>query len=441
MNNAFRRLPTLAFLLFSFAALNAQNDSIVTTDSSITAKPNSFDKFDGFYQHPMRSHFEGSLLQFNYDLEFSSSLAVNRLAYNFYLQNPLPPSSINNSLDNISAINIGGVENNTGLRYIIPLKKHNNFLFVNYRITRHQSFKFSDDFGRFFFKGNKQFAGDSIVADDLRYLTTRYDNIQVGWMSSFTIKNRPANLSISTGVSRGLEYRKIKIHKGRIFTEENGDYVDVRLDMEAQQAVFSPLQIASHSGFGALADINFNMMLSQKSSIGISISDLGFIGWDNRSSQYGRADSTVRFEGVFIPSLDSLSSSEYSARLGDSIVTRFQIPYTVGGFSTALPTKIKINYTMSFTPKNFVSVKLNLMAFTTYRPQLAFESLNFIGSNFYSTSGIAFGGFGPFDVYQRVGWQINKRFYTGIGLFGIEGIILPNLLTGLGGNFTFSARL
>ncbi len=441
MNNAFRRLTPLAFLLFSFVTLTAQNDTAVTTDSSITAQPNSFDRFDVFYQHPMRSHFEGNLLQFNYDLEFSSSMAVNRLAYNFYLQNPLPPSSIVSSIENISAINIGGVENNIGLRYIIPLKKYNQFLFVNYRITRHQSTKFSEDFGRFFFQGNKQFAGDTIIADDLRYLTTRYDNLQIGWMSSFTIKHRPANLSISAGITRGLEYRKIRAHKGRIITEENGDYVDVNLDMEAQQSIFSPLQIASHSGFGALADINFNMMVGQTSSIGIAITDLGFISWDNRSSQYGRKDSTVRFEGVFIPSFDSLGSANYASRIGDSIVTRFQIPYTVGAFTSALPTKIRINYTMGFTPKNFVSVKLNLMAFTTYRPQLAFESLNFIGTKLYSTSGIAFGGFGPFDIYQRVGWQINKRFYTGIGLFGIEGILFPNQLSGFGGNFTFSARL
>ncbi len=441
MNNASKRLFTFVLSLFCTGYLNAQTDTLVTTDTGITAQPNNFDKFDGFYQHPMRSHFSGSVLQFNYDLEYSSSLMVNRLAYNLYLQNPLPPSSITRSMDNVSAINIGGVENNTGFRYILPLKKHNQFLFFNYRITRHQSFKFSDDFGRFFFQGNKQFAGDSIIADDTRYLTTRYDNFQVGWMSSFTINNRPANISVSAGINRGLEYRRIRIYKGRIFTEENGDYVDLRLDMEAQQSYFSPLQFTSHSGFGALTDINFNMMLGQKSSIGIDITDLGFITWDERSSQYGRGDSTVRFTGVFVPSIDSLGSPEYTSRLGDSIVTRFQIPYQVSRFSSALPTKIKLNYTMGFTPKNFLTVRLNLMAFTNYRPQLAFESLNFIGNNFYSTSGIAFGGFGPLDIYQRVGWQINKRFFAGIGLFGIEAILLPNQLSGFGSNINLSVRL
>lgn len=441
MNNAFRRLFYSSILLSCFVSVSAQNDSINAADSSVTAAPNNFDKFDGFYNHPMRSHFEGSLLQANYDLEFSSNMAVNNLAYNLYLQEPLTRTSVISSVDRVSAINIGGQETNTGLRYILPLKKYNNFLFFNYRITRHQSAKFTDDFARFFFQGNKQFAGDSIIADDLRYLTTRYDNFQVGWMSSFNIKNRPARLSVSAGISRGLEYRKINIHKGRIFTEENGDYVDVRLDMEAEQSFFSPLQIASHSGFGALADIDFNMMVSEKSSISVSISDLGFITWDNRASQYGRNDTSVRYDGIFVPSIDSLSSPKYTERLGDSIVTTFQLPYQVGGFSSALPTKIRLAYTLGFNKKNFVNVRLNLMAFTYYRPQLRLESLNFIGNNFYSVTGLAFGGFGPFDVYQQVGWQINKRFYAGIGLFGIEGMLVPSRLSGFGGNLNFSARL
>lgn len=441
MNNAFRRLSYFSFFLFCFVAASAQNDSAKTVDSSVTAQPNNFDRFDGFYNHAMRSHFEGSLLQANYDLEFSSNMAVNNLAYRFYLQEPLKPNSILNSIDRVSLINIAGQENNTSFKYLLPLKKYNNFLFFNYRNTRHQSAKFTDDFAKFFFQGNKQFAGDSIIADDLRYLNTRYDNLQIGWMSSFTIKNRPAHLSISAGISRGLEFREIKVHKGRIFTEENGDYIDVRLDMEAKQAFYSPLQIASHSGFGALADIDFNMMLSEKSSISVAISDLGFISWDDRSSTYGRNDTTVRYDGVFVPSIDSLSSPEYTGRLGDSIVTTFQLPYKVGGFSNALPTKIKLAYTLGLTKKNYVNVRLHLMAFTYYRPQLRIESLNFFGKNFYSVTGLAFGGFGPFDVYQRVGWQINKRYYAGLGLFGIEGMLVPSKLSGFGGNINFSARL
>lgn len=441
MNNAFRRFSYFSILLFSFVTVSAQNDSTIAVDSSVTAEPNNFDRFDGFYNHAMRSHFEGSLLQMNYDLEYSSNMGVNNLAYDLYLQNPLKPSSVVNSIERISAINIGGQENNFGFRYILPLKKYNNFLFFNYRITRHQSAKFTDDFARFFFQGNKQFAGDSIIADDLRYLTTRYDNLQVGWMSRFTIKNRPATLSVSAGLNRGLEYRKIRVHTGRIFTEENGDYVDVRLDMEAQQSFFSPLQIASHSGFGAVTDIDFNMMISEKSSISLAVRDLGFITWDDRSSQYGRNDTSVRYNGVFVPSIDSLSSPQYTEKLGDSIVTTFQLPYERGGFSSALPAKIRLAYTLGFTKKNYINVRLNLMAFTYYRPQLNIESLNFIGKNFYSVSGLSFGGFGPFDVYQRVGWQINKRFFAGIGLFGIEGMLVPNSLSGFGGNLNLSARL
>lgn len=441
MNNASRRLTALAFAFLFFTVSFAQSDSTVASDTALTAKPNNFDRFNDFYLHPMISHYEGSMLIGDYDLQYSSNMGVNKMAYNIYLQKPVPADAIQASVDKISAVNIGGRENNLGFKYIIPLKKYNNFLFVKYRFTRHQSTKFTDDFGKFFFQGNKQFAGDTIIADDLRYLTTKYDGLQVGWTGYFNINHRPANLSVSAGVTRGFEYRRIKIHRGRIFTEQNGDYVDVSLDMEAQQSYFSPLQLAAHSGFGALADINFNMMLGQKSSIGIDITDLGFISWDDNSAVYERHDTTVRFDGVFIPSIDSLNSPEYTEKIGDSIVTTFNIPYEVGTFKSALPTKIRITYTMGFTQKNYLNVKLNMMAFTTFRPQLAFESLNFIGTKLYSTTGVAFGGFGPFNLYQRVGWQIDKRFFVGAGLFGIESMLLPTKLAGFGGNVTLSARL
>lgn len=442
MNNAFRLSVALCFALIITTAAKAQTaDSAQKTDTAYTAQFNHFDKFNGFYQHPMGSHYQGSMLMAHADLEYSSNAAVNTLAYDFYLQNPIHPSSIKSTVENLTAINIGGRESSMGIKYIFPTKKYNNFFFVDYRYRSHQSVRFSDEFGKFFFQGNKQFAGDTMDGNDLRYLRTRYDALQFGWLNYFALNGRRAIISVSAGVVRGFDYWRLNAKKLTLFTEENGNYIEATLGMEAERSRYVALKPFNAAGFGALADIDFKLLLNEKSAIGINVSDLGFVSWDNRSAVYKRGDTTIYYDGVFVPSIDSLSSSTYTERIGDSIVTRFNIPYESGGFTSMLPTKISLTYYMGFTKTNFLNVRLQLMAFTNFRPQLNIESLNFVSNKVYSLTGIALGGFGPWDIYQKVGYQINKRYFAAVGLFGIEGMVAPNSLAGFGGNISFAAKL
>ncbi len=442
MNNAFRHTLTFCFALVIFSPLFAQQaDTAKTADTSITAQPNIFDGFSTFYMHPIANHFQGSLLQLDASIEYSSNAGVNTLAYDFYLQNPLHPKAINATVNNLSAINIGGRESNTGIKYIIPTKKYNNFFFVNYSARSHQSVRFSDDFGTFFFKGNREFAGDTMIGDDLRYLRTRYDALQFGWMNIFDIKGKRATIAISAGVARRFDYWRLEAKKLRLFTEKDGDYVDVQLGMEAERSKIA-IQPFNAAGLGALANIDFNLLVSEKSAIGISIADLGFINWNKNATTYNRGDTSIRFDGVFVPSADSLNSPSYTQRIGDSIITRFNIPYDANsGFTTMLPTRINLTYYMGFTKKNYLNVRLQMIAFSNFRAQLNIESLNFINKHLYSQTGIALGGFGPLDIYQKVGWQINKRYFASLGIYGVEGIIFPSKTAGFGGNIGVAARL
>ena len=296
-------------------------------------------------------------------------------------------------------------------------------------------------FGTFFFKGNREFAGDTMIGDDLRYLRTRYDALQFGWMNIFDIKGKRATIAISAGVARGFDYWRLEAKKLRLFTEKDGDYVDVQLGMEAERSKIA-IQPFNAAGLGALANIDFNLLVSEKSAIGISIADLGFINWNKNATTYNRGDTSIRFDGVFVPSADSLNSPSYTQRIGDSIITRFNIPYDANsGFTTMLPTRINLTYYMGFTKKNYLNVRLQMIAFSNFRAQLNIESLNFINKHLYSQTGIALGGFGPLDIYQKVGWQINKRYFASLGIYGVEGIIFPSKTAGFGGNIGVAARL
>ena len=104
MNNAFRHTLTFCFALVIFSPLFAQQaDTAKTADTSITAQPNIFDGFSTFYMHPIANHFQGSLLQLDASIEYSSNAGVNTLAYDFYLQNPLHPKAINATMSIFSS--------------------------------------------------------------------------------------------------------------------------------------------------------------------------------------------------------------------------------------------------------------------------------------------------------------------------------------------------
>lgn len=440
MNNAFRLPAAIAATLLFFCGLKAQTD----TSTGFVATPNPLDRFTAFYLHPLSSHYEGNMFEADYGLEFSSNCAINALAYDFYFKKPLNGADIKSTTDKLSALNIGGRETNAGFQFVISPKKMYNHLFtVKYAFRRHQSAEFTNDFGNFFFKGNKEGAGKEQIFDDLQYLTTRYDALQLGWTRFFNIKGRRANIAISAGLARGFEYRRYDVGRSRMLTESNGEYIDLSLELEAKQSYFQPYRpfYLEPSGWGAICDVKFNMAINEKTGIGIDISDIGFIRWKEGSASYSRRDTTIRYEGVFVSSPDSLSSPGYVERLGDSIVTRFNIPFSAGAFNTALPARFALTYYLKFNDKHFLNIRLRAMAIASYRPQLNIESVNFIGKKFYSTTGISIGGFGPFDIYQSCGWQINKRYSTALGLFGIEGMLLPTKTAGFGGRLAVAARL
>lgn len=442
MNKGFKQAWLLCLAAFFQTTLFAQQDSISATDTGVLARPGMFDNFHSFYTHPLRNHFEGSLLMADAGIMYSSNAAVTKLAYNFYLQRPLSGEDIRTSVGKMSETNIGGREVNMGVQYVFPVKnRYNNFFYVGYRYRRHQSARFSDEFGKFYFQGNKQFAGDTINGNDTRYLDIRYDALHFGWMKYFTINGMAANISVGVGLVRGFNYRSIVADKLLIFTEENGDYIDVQLSMKAKRTPPYKYNFFKPVGYGAMADVKFNLALTAKSGISFEATDIGFMSWNKNSATFERKDTTVRFDGVFVLHPDSLRSESYAQQIGDSLVNQFKIPYSVNTFSSMLPARIRLSYFMGLTPKNHINIRMQLMAYTSFRPQLCIESLNFISSKLYSVTGVSLGGFGPLDIYQNVGWQVNKRYFAGIGLFGIEGIILPRTQAGFGANFSIAARL
>lgn len=439
MNNAIKR----SILLF-FAGILCIQATAQTDGDSLLAKPTKLDGFNAFYMHPLNSYYEGSMLMATGDLLYSSGPAVNNLAYSFYLQKPISQKAVNSTVDKLSAINVGGRETNIGLKYLFaPKNMYGNFFFAQYSYRRHQSVKFTDDFGKFFFKGNKEYAGREMILDDLQYLSTKYDALQLGWLRYFTIKKHRANLSVSAGLARGFDYRHYSVGRARLFTEQSGEYIDVQLDMEAQQAYTTRYNVfnTKPSGWGAIADIDFNVALTEKTGLGIQIHDLGFMSWIKNPAVYSRNDTTIRFDGVFVASVDSLNNPAYVDKIGDSIVTTFKIPYSRKPFNSVLPTNIALTYYLKFTEKNYVNLSFRTIAFSSYRPQLSIQSINFIGKRVYSSTTLAIGGFGPFDLCQTVGYQFNKRYFASLGLFGIEGMLLPAHTAGFGGNINFSVKL
>ncbi|HYG16497.1 MAG TPA: DUF5723 family protein, partial [Bacteroidia bacterium] len=333
MSSAFKLTTffcSLFFIPVSIAAQDAGNDT------GAYGTFNNFDRFNSFYLHPMGSHFSGRMLSADFSLVYSSNAAVNSVAYDFYLKQPLDGDDVNTMVGKLSEINIGGRENNYGINFVAPLKKYNHFFTVGYNYRRHQSTRFSGEFGQFFFKGNKQFAGKEIYADETHYLSTRYDALKAGWLHYFSIKGKRAIISLDAGIARGFEYRTFDVKKGRLFTQENGEYLEVTLNMEARRSRYVPLRPFEYSGLGALANAEFSMMLTEKSGFSVKVSDIGFISWDKQSLSYDRSDTTIRFEGVVVPDFDSLGSENYTRQLGDSLINLFKIPYQFSGFSAML---------------------------------------------------------------------------------------------------------
>ena len=165
----------------------------------------------------------------------------------------------------------------------------------------------TDDFLRLALEGNfyyqdrtLDFSGTSIRAD-------RFQQYKITYTKGIN------NMKINGGISylAGNHHISYILKKGSLYTAPFGTYLDVEYSMNAFVTDTSDFSLFANNGNGIAMDIGIDFT-TKEYDISISLSDLGFIMWNNSSITLA-TDSTFNFQGIEVDDIFNFNDSVLEA--------------------------------------------------------------------------------------------------------------------------------
>lgn len=295
---------------------------------------------------------------------------------------------------------------------------------------QHNSAKFTKDLFSLVFKGNKQFAGQTIKLDPFQYTSFDYQSYSLGLDKSFSKNKLHAWIGFS-GIRAGT-FRHIKADKLSLYTEQDGAFIEADADFEFRQTGGAPGIIKNQNrGIGASAFMGFDYQIG-KSTVGVSVSDLGFIQYKPMKTY--QADQLLRFEGKELNNIFNFNDSLFKSYTADSLVAEVGIQTKEKKYLYTLPTFIRLTYVYSFSSKLILINSFEIVTNVGAMPEISVKPVYVFSDNFFVHSTLRYGQFGSFDLEFGLATKLKGGFSALLNITGIEFLLVSNHSSGQGIN-------
>ncbi len=293
-------------------------------------------------------------------------------------------SGIDLSLNN--SFGISDVFTETGDSTLIDInkflgsqQKKNSFLNVNLGITdfmlgfrigekSHFSLFMNDKFDATFFypiklmnfvwQGNAAYVGQNFVADDMKFSTTYYREMGIGYAREFSIIGKPISIGARFKYLNGMLHSSSDDLALSIYTDESDYSLSATFnDAQIKSAAVSQLSdenseidasyfiFNNNAGFGM--DLGARMQFTEKLGLGASVNDLGFIKWKENSEIINLSGSTFNYSGIDLDNTDNFGEA-----LSDSL-DNIQSENIDASFSTNLNARTYFTADYQLTNKGY----------------------------------------------------------------------------------------
>ncbi|MEO5570972.1 MAG: DUF5723 family protein [Bacteroidia bacterium] len=382
-------------------------------------------------------NYPGSKSCIGFDaLYLINSTGITNEFTNKYLQGEfLDTETKDKSLNKMKDKNLLGNEFNGSLYYRYKSKKSTDSSsvvshFFSLKERQHFNTKFTKDLFQLYFYGNEPFAGKTADISNFNYRSVQYLQLQYGMISEINNDGEIFGCMVAVSALNGQDLLEIKTNEGSFYTEENGEYVDMNLFLEAKQSDTSNTSFWSSSGIGASADFEVHYGEENKYNIRFSASDIGFIAWNKKSTTF-EVDTNYHFEGVVVENLfDSLFldvKSEQDFKDG------FKENKQAKSFTTMLPFRLNLSYEFTIIPDKLTeAIGVQYIFNSDYTP-LVFASCDYL-FNRKTQAGIylQYGGYGGFHAGIHFDKDFGKGFILSLGSAYLDGYIAPSSSAGQG---------
>lgn len=276
--------------------------------------------------------------------------------------------------------------------------------------------KFPKDLFDLTFYGNKPYANKTLNLSNTNFNSLAYSYLEFSLGQSITTNDVKSSLWTDLGVIIGHNFTDINFNQASLFTEENGDYLELILS-ESSIALSDTISTSLAQGFGAKIDLFYSRQ-TQNSKLLISAENIGGIFWENTSS--ANLDTTLNFEGIEIGNIFQLADSVWS-EVGsiDSILTTTKtdafrtIPID---FSTYFRKELRLFY---------FDILARYRLFANYTPYLR-TGLNLNLHNIKPGITASYGGYSNFNLGINTDIDLFNSLKIQLGTNNILGGILPS---------------
>jgi len=235
-----------------------------------------------------------SSFEYNGDLGFFNSGISSQLlsqSYGF-----LSADEKNNIIDNLQLENHLAFEANGEFKY---QDKKGWGLSLSNRIGTYATYPKS--LVELILLGNTPFKGESLKLDPLKLTAFNYSQIDFSYQWS-------KKINTSVGLLLGHQFLNLNVNDARFYTDPQAAFINYQVDFEAHYTDTNMFNKPfSNNGYGAAFGISYKDSIN-KGDIEVSISDLGFIKWNDKTTNM-HIENQYQFEGVNVDDFISFNDS------------------------------------------------------------------------------------------------------------------------------------
>ncbi len=231
---------------------------------------------------------------------------------------------------------------------------------------------FSSETFELYFRGNRNYKGQSADLSNFRFSDLHWQAVKAAVQIRLSSKSA---LDAGLGLVRGQEFLDIRTKRGSLYTAPNGDYLDTDLDLKIRQQDSSGTGFDSWNGTGTVLDLRWNNQLPDGSLLELGVTDLGFIGFNGKSS-FVPTDTTYRFEGIDATDLFDFTDTVSGTINSDSaFVQGFLTDRRKESILQPLPGLLHAAYSRQWSDGKFTCTwKLQQRLFYAARPLASMEA-------------------------------------------------------------------
>lgn len=274
---------------------------------------------------------------------------------------------------------------------------------------------YSEDLFKLAFYGNGNFIDQNLDLAKSSSQTFSYHHIGVkGGIKWNNIgKFKSIQIIATPAFVWGVAHQELHLERGNFLTRVNGEFIDV--DFSGNYSTNDSLYESSGPrGYGAKIELNL-LLVSSKNKIGLSITDLGFISWQNQINY--DLDTSFTFSGIEIDDVFNIQDTLLSvAQVQDSTFTSSEKKFTQN-----IPMLISVYFEHAFTKKLYLKNWLQHRFVAHYIP-FVMSQINYKTHGFSGGVSIAYGGYSSIQAGLQLGYDFKSADFI-LGSTNLLGFI------------------